>query len=402
MTNEEKLMNAIKATDLDPSVRLEMIRESGAVLYEVIGGSQSYGTNLPTSDIDRRGFFSLPIESYTSTTNPIDQVSDDREMEGNKKKNDDIFYTFRRAFELLKGANPNMIELLWTPPDCIISRSPEMDIVIANRDLFISKACLGSHFGYAQSQIGRAKGKNKKVNNPWPAERPKKLDYCRIIPCIPGDKLWTHPDVASSKMPFRPILMSEMPWIDLKDYHVAAVEHMRSSFRLYYYGEGAKGVFRGDDMLVCESIPIDDEWARFSGILLYDENEYDKAVKDWKSYWDWVRNRNILRWTDQENGKLQFDAKNMCHCVRLLMSGLNIIKNGEPTVRFSGKSLEYLMDIRLGKITDYDWIMKDVQERIVEMEEAAKSSSIPYSVDEDKIEALYSEVSNMAWERIFK
>jgi hypothetical protein len=84
------------------------------------------------------------------------------------------------------------------------------------------------------------------------------------------------------------------------------------------------------------------------------------------------------------------------------MSGLNIIKNGEPIVRFSGKSLEYLMDIRLGKITDYDWIMKDVQERIVEMEEAAKTSSIPYSVNGDKIESLYSEVSNMAWERIFK
>ena len=233
--------------------------------------------------------------------------------------------------------------------------------------------------------------------------RPRKLDFCRIIPCVPGAKPWTHPDVKSSRFPFRPIPLSEMPWVDLKDYHVAAVEHMASAYRLYcYYGDPAcKGVFRGDDMLVCESIPVEDEHARFSGILLYDEHEYERAVRDWKSYWDWIENRNPNRWLDQERGNLTFDQKNMTHCVRLLWSGLNIVRNGEPIVRFDGEQLGYLMALRTGRITDYEAVMAKVEGLVAEMDEAAKTSPIPESIDEAAVEGLHAEVSRMAWDRLF-
>jgi hypothetical protein len=401
MACEITLMEAVKATHLEPDVRIEGIRRSGAVLYEYVGGSTCYGTNLPSSDKDIRGVFCLPKSQYLTITKPVDLVSDEREIEG-KKKNDSVFYTLLRTFELLKKANPNILEALWVPNDCIVTTSPEMEVIIQNRNLFISKSCLGSHYGYAQSQIDRAQGKNKKVNNPQPKERPKKLDFCRVISCIPGAKPWTHPDVELSRFPFRPILLKEIPWVNLAHYHVAAVEHMQNAYRMYYYGEDAKGVFRGDDMLVCDSIPMDDEHPRFSGILLYDEAEYQRAVKEWKSYWDWVSNRNISRWIDQEGGKLSFDAKNMTHCMRLLMSGINIVKNGEPIVRFSGDQLKYLMKIRTGEITKYDEIMADVQAKIAEMEEGAKISTIPEKVDSSKIDALYSEVSEMAWKRLFK
>lgn len=403
MADAKMLMDAVKATDLDPNVRIAAIRASGAVLFEVVGGSHSYGTALPTSDRDIRAIFSLPRSEYLKTTKFVDQVSDDRKLEGKKAKNDDIFYTLKRIFELLKGANPNIIELLWEPKDCVVSSSPEFELIQANRSLFISKACLGSHFGYAKDQIAKARGKNKKVNNPQPKERPSKDDFCRIIPCIPSAQPWTHPDMPTPRMPFRPIPVKDMPWISLKDYHVAAVEHMRNAYRLYcYYGDPAcKGVFRGDGMLVCESIPMDDEHARFSGILLYDQSEYDRALKDWNSYHEWIDNRNVHRWIDQENGLLDYDAKNMMHCIRLLMSGLNIVKNGEPIVRFSGTTLDYLMAIRRGELK-YDDLIKEVEQRVVEMEECAKTSSIPYAVDEEKIETLYSEVSEMAWKRLFE
>lgn len=400
MADIAKLMDGVRSTEKEPSDRLALVRDSGAVLYEVVGGSHAYGTSLPTSDRDMRGVFSLPASEYLSTTKPCDEVSDQRKIEG-KKKNDDIFYTLRRFFELLKGANPNMIELLWMPEDCILARSPEIDVVIRNRDAFISKACLGSHFGYAKDQIAKARGKNKKVNNPQAKERPKKLDFCRVIPCIPNVKaFWTHPDVPSSRFPFRPIPLKEMPWVDLSKYHVAAVEHMRDAYRLYWYGDESKGVFRGDDMLVCDSIPMDDEWPKFSGILLYDESEYERAVKDWKSYWDWMENRNVHRWVDQEKGLVDYDAKNMMHCIRLLVSGLSIVKDGFPLVRFAGSMRSYLLDIRHGK-PKYDDLMAEVETRVSEMEEAAKFSSIPDKVDNDRIESLYAEVSEMAWKRLF-
>jgi hypothetical protein len=60
------------------------------------------------------------------------------------------------------------------------------------------------------------------------------------------------------------------------------------------------------------------------------------------------------------------------------------------------------MKIRTGEITKYDEIMADVQAKIAEMEEGAKISTIPEKVDSSKIDALYSEVSEMAWKRLFK
>lgn len=401
IANIIKLMEGVNGTELTPDKRLDLIRDSGTVLYEAVGGSHAYGTSIPTSDVDVRGVFCLPMQEYlSSTSQPVQSISDQRTMV-EKKKNDDMFYTLYRLFELLKSSNPTMVELLWMPKDCVRTTSPEMAAIIRNRDVFISKACLGSHFGYANAQIGRARGKNKKVNNPQKMERPKKEDFCRIVSCMPGSPMWTHPDVPlSSKAPFRPIPLSEMPWVKLSDYHVAAVEHTKCTYRMYYYGEESDGVFRGDDMLACSSIPMEDEFPRFSGILLYDENEYEKSVRDWKSYHEWIKNRNEHRWVDQEKGLLSYDQKNMMHCVRLLLSGINIIKNGEPIVRFEGKAQQHLMDIRNGKLK-YEDIMCEVEDMVGEMEELSKTSNLPDKINEKAVEELYAEVSKSAWKRLF-
>lgn len=402
MVNTSLLMRGVNSRGLDPAARIQAIRDSGAILFEYIGGSIAYGTNLPESDKDLRGCFCLPRSQYLGLSKPVNGISDERETEG-KKKNDDQFYTFSRIFKLLKGSNPNCLEALWIPSDCVISSSPEFEKVIANRHLFISKECIASHCGYAKAQCDRARGKNKKVNNPQKKTPPVKEDFCRIIPCIPDAALWTHPDMPSNRLPFRQLPLKDMPWIDLKDYHIAAVEHMQNAYRLYcYYGEpSCKGVFRGDGMLVCESIPIEDEHPRFSGILLYDKSEYERALKDWQSYHEWIKNRNVHRWVDQEGGKLQFDSKSMAHCMRLMMSALNVVKNGEPLVRLSGKNLDEVMAIRTGKRTDYNSIIKDVDDKLAELRSFEKASTIPDTVDHNKIEALYGEVSEMAWQRLF-
>jgi len=404
MVDQNKLMLAVESTNLEPHVRINFIRESGSVLLEYVGGSHAYGTFTKTSDKDLRGVFCLPRFCYLGLKNvlPKGQVSDDRQMV-DKLKNDDIFYTFRRFFELLQGSNPNILEALFIPEDCIVSNSPEIKLVMEKRHLFISRKCVSSHCGYAHDQISKMRGKNKKIVNPQPVEKPKKIDFCRIISCIPGTPPWTNPDVPNaSKYPFRPTPLKEMPWIDLKDYHVAAVEHMEHAYRLYcYLGVPCKGVFRGDDMLVCESIPKEDEHARFSGILLYDEQEYERALKEWNSYWEWINNRNIHRWIGKDSTNFQFDHKNAMHCLRLLMSGINIVKNGEPIVRFSGRQQQHLMDIRTGVISNYEDIMAEVVDKMAELKECEKNSSIPDKLDDDAINDLYCEVSEMAWSRLY-
>jgi len=364
-------------------MNLKQLKASDKIFFECIAGSIAYGTNVSTSDEDIRGFFTLPDEAYLSLIEPPQQVGD--------TKHDITYYSMRRAFELLQTANPNIIELLWMPEDCIKIKTPIMEKLIENRDLFISKKCFHTHSGYAHAQIGKATGQNKKVHNPQPKEQPKKEDFCWFMPKNSFDPTEFTDD---DDMPSRPIPANDY-FLDgeLKDYHASSLEHSHNMYRLYDYGgEKTKGIFRGDDMLCCESIPKEDERTKFAGILIYNKDMYEKAIKEHKSYWEWMANRNEARWVDQEKGKLNYDQKNMMHCVRLLMSGENILKEGFPLVRFEGKDRDYLMSIRSGDMK-YEDIMTEVNKRMASLKELNDTSdAIPHAVNMKKINELYKEL----------
>ena len=80
--------------------------------------------------------------------------------------------------------------------------------------------------------------------------------------------------------------------------------------------------------------------------------------------------------------------------MRLLWSGENILKYGEPLVRFDGEQRDYLMSIRAGKFK-YEELMAEVDIRMARLEELNKTSTIPHSVNIGKIEALYRELSGV-------
>lgn len=369
---------------------IKELKESGLIFYETLVGSRAYGTYNENSDADKKGFFWVDPSDYVSLNPPVTpqtgQISDD--------KNDNTFYSLYRAFELLRDANPNIIELLWMPKDCSIAANQAiMTPLFENRNLFISKQAYHSHAGYARNQIKKAKGANKKVHNPCPEAMPVKEDFCRVI-LINDMYNWFEADphenatlIKEGRYPIRPNPIRDTK-IDLSKHHVASLEHVPDAFRLYDYGDEAKGVFRGDDMLVCESIPKEDEWSKIVGILLYNKNEYDKAVKDWHSYWDFMKNRNINRWTSQIEGKIDYDCKNMQHCFRLLYEGLNIATIGEPVVRFEGERLQFLKDIRNEKFT-YDELMERLAVLEERMDDAFKKCSLPESSDPNKLNDLY-------------
>jgi hypothetical protein len=195
-----------------------------------------------------------------------------------------------------------MVEMLWMPDDCIRVSTDISDKIIENRKLFISKASFYSHAGYANAQIKKAKGANKRVHNPQPEERPVKEDFCWVMG-FNDDGFHGTPEY--EQFPCRPIPLKQSG-IDLSSYHASSLEHSHNIFRIYDYGDSAKGVFRGDDMLVCESIPYSDEFTNFSGLLIYNQEAYEQAVRKWKEYWDWMKNRNEARWVDQEKGKLNY------------------------------------------------------------------------------------------------
>ncbi len=62
-----------------------------------------------------------------------------------------------------------MLELLYTPEDCIEYKHPIFDKILEHKDKFLSKSCRWSFGGYAIDQITKAKGLNKKMN--WEEEK---------------------------------------------------------------------------------------------------------------------------------------------------------------------------------------------------------------------------------------
>jgi predicted nucleotidyltransferase len=335
-------------------------RKPSVILFECIAGSHAYGTATSGSDEDIRGVFAVPAAAYLDLSRPPDQVGDER---GNV-----VYYTLRRTIELLAQANPNILELLFMPDDCIRKNSAEMQMLVEHRHLFISKQCADTHAGYAMSQIKKARGQNKWINNPKPEIPPAKEDFCYVIP---RQSDWTAP-------PARPVPLRTMGW-SLSDYHAARLEHSSDAYRLYYYGKDARGVFRGD-VLACESIPEQDESTHFAGLLLYHEHAWKQALADHRHYWAWRRDRNDARWRQQERGELDFDAKNMMHTIRLLLSGRSLMQSGQPIVRFSGDQLALLMSIREGKLS-FDEIMALTQEILSDCERLKTKAGLPDACD---------------------
>ena len=357
------------------------LRKSGYIIFECVSGSHAYGTNIATSDTDIRGIFVWPESEKSLFRDHPQEIADDTQ--------DVKFFELEKFMKLASENNPNVLELLFTPEDCIIYKDARMDILLENRHAFVSQKSFHSFSGYAFAQISKAKGKNKKVNNPQPVERPVKENYCFVIP---EAKLFP---------PARPIKLNDVPItyengieifkFDLSKFNCARLEQTQHIYRLYYYGDDAKGVFRGDENLVCESISLEDEDTKYWGLLIWNEDAYKRDVAEWKSYWDWRNTRNESRWIDQEKGILDYDQKNMLHCYRLILSGKNILTNGEPIVRFEGEQLEYLRDIRSGKF-DYETIMSKVETGMKELELLKVATKLQHSVDNNKISELYKEI----------
>ena len=373
-------------------MNIEELKKSSLIIFECVSGSVAYNLNNEKSDIDIRGIFKLPKSCFLSIIHPPQEIKNNKE--------DIKYYELKKFFDLAKDCNPNIIELLFMSQECIHICNYTMKRLIENKSLFVSQKAYHTFSGYAHAQIEKAKGQNKLVHNPKPKDPPKKEEFCWIVP-FTDSEIFSHnfgginfsAMELSYEFPGRPIPLKDVG-IDLKNYHVSSLEHSPNVYRIYNYSDNSKGVFRGNDMLVCESIPKEDEKTRFAGFLIYNQHEFEKALKTWKNYWDWVKNRNENRWLDQENKKVDFDSKNMMHCMRLLYSGKNILISGEPIIRFEGKQREYLMDIRKGRYS-YEEIMEVVQKEMKELEAVKDNSKIQWGSDINKIDKLYKELMEM-------
>jgi hypothetical protein len=202
---------------------IKSLKNSGRLIYEVVSGSHSYGLQSAESDTDLRGVYIIPANERIALSETVEEIGDEKQNEK--------YYELKKFFLLASQCNPNIIELLWTPEDCIRLCAPAMKKIIANRDKFLSLKAFDTFSGYAYSQIKKASGKNKMVRNPQPDKPPERTDSC-----------WFIPHTSKADYPCRPVPLKKAD-INLDHCHAAALEHAPFVYRIYDYGSQAKGVF---------------------------------------------------------------------------------------------------------------------------------------------------------------
>jgi len=115
-----------------------------------LGGSYAYGMQTDTSDIDIRGVAVNSKEEILTNKNFEQFVNEET---------DTTIYSFNKIVALLSNCNPNTIEILGLRPEHYLYLSPIGEILVANKILFLSKKCIGTFGGYANSQLRRLESK---------------------------------------------------------------------------------------------------------------------------------------------------------------------------------------------------------------------------------------------------
>lgn len=366
-------------------------------LLLAITGSQAYGLAIENvSDTDYKGIFIAP-KSYYLGNRKIEQLegkekegvfSNNEENKGLKKinffsekfdylqGNDFVIYELKKYLKLLRNANPNIQELLWL--DEYIYLNPLAEILIKNRDKFLTKKVKSSYVGYANAQL-------------------KKVETHRRWLLNPPEKKPTPEDFGFTDL-YKPLSLSEINvfmnflWLVVRD----CIEYLQPAEELKTLLQEKidyKQVFlehrfpEEAHRKIQEYTYASDDFMR----ITFASREYLSAKKEWNNYQNWQKNRNTKRQVLE--AKCGYDSKHASHALRLLYTGREIIQKKTLIVdRRKAGDADYLLQIKLGNVP-YEEVMKEcdrVYNEIKSMKE--KDIDLPSRVDDEFLSDLCIEM----------
>lgn len=139
----EAIRDRLRSDDYEFLRDIELNKGNQIILLG-LGGSYAYGTETPSSDLDIRGI-ACHSASEILLEHGFEQYDD--------KPTDTVIFSLPKALKLLAGCNPNVIELLGLEPWQYLQMNEAGEMLIANRDMFLSKRCIKTFDGYARMQL---------------------------------------------------------------------------------------------------------------------------------------------------------------------------------------------------------------------------------------------------------
>jgi len=343
----------------------QLNNDNSCLLYKCISGSQAYGLALPHSDTDIKGVFIQPKKEFYGLTY-IDQI--------NNETNDIMYYEVKKFVDLLLKNNPNILELLSTPEDCVLHRHPVMNLL--KPEMFLSRLCNQTFGQYAYAQIKKARGLNKKILNPLDRKRKTILDFCHVVKGQGS--------------------VSATDW--LAEHHfmqencgLVRIDHMRDLYTLFHQSQSDRkfdGIFSGEEAndVSLSSVPAG---IQPKAILYFNKDGYSVYCKEYKQYWEWVELRNEERYENTVSHGKNYDAKNMMHVFRLLNMAEEIARYKQVNVRRTER--EWLLKVRAGEFL-YEDLLTQAEERIQIIDDLFKKSDLPEQPEPRAAEHMLVEI----------
>ncbi|MBB6129731.1 DNA polymerase beta superfamily protein [Mucilaginibacter lappiensis] len=345
----------------------ELKRQQQYLLLDCISGSTAYNLNVQGSDIDKKGVFILPQHQlYGFGT--CDQVANE--------SNDEVYFEIGRFIDLLTKNNPNILELLSTPEQFIKYCHPLMNLI--RPEDFLSKLCLDTFAGYAQTQVKKARGLNKKINKPLGDDRKTVPDFCYVI----------HNNGSVTLQQW----LNENQ-LQQQECGLMALDHFRGTYLLYHQKQMSgdsrlRGIFSGPDAddVQLSQVP---KGVEYMAVLNFNKDGYSVYCREYREYKEWEAKRNQIRYQNTLSHGKNYDAKNMMHTFRLLNMAEEVAVHERVMVHRHDR--EFLLSIRNGEF-EFDDLMKMVEEKMEHIKELYAASALPDKPDVQKAENLLVQI----------
>lgn len=118
------------------------------LVYAIRAGSHLYGTTTPESDEDFGGVF-IPGKRALLGFHAIDAIS------GVGPEPDVMIHEIRKFVQLCMRGNPNILDYLFAPDDCVLVVSHSFSPILAVRDKFLSRLIAPRFGGYVRGHLAR-------------------------------------------------------------------------------------------------------------------------------------------------------------------------------------------------------------------------------------------------------
>lgn len=152
-------------------------------VYETVMGSVAYGVSTDTSDFDTVGVCIPPkhvifphlageIEGFGRQKNRFNVYQKhhifDKDAQGGKGRTYDLnVYSIVHYFFLCMENNPNMVDSLFVPRECILSTTRIGEMIREHRHTFLHKGSWHRYKGYAYQQLNKMQKSDPQDGKRW-------------------------------------------------------------------------------------------------------------------------------------------------------------------------------------------------------------------------------------------